>query len=158
MIRRFTLYVLATLGLMAVVAVTAQSASGDVEADTAAIRQVWVDYAHYGETGNLEGWMALWMPGGIKMSPGKPPIVGLDAIRAATGVGKSSATVVLSIDPQEITVLGDWAYTWGLYTKDVTPAGGGATSHVDGKFMTILRRQDDGSWKIYRDIDNSNVP
>ncbi|MEJ2291923.1 MAG: nuclear transport factor 2 family protein [Deinococcales bacterium] len=158
MIRRFTLCLLATLGLMAVVGATAQSAGGDVQADQAAIRQVWVDYAHYAETGNLEGWMALWMPGGIKMSAGKPPIVGLDAIRSATGVGKSSATVVLSIDPQEITVIGDWAYTWGLYTKDVTPEGGGATSHVDGKFMTILRRQDDGSWRIYRDIDNSNVP
>jgi uncharacterized protein (TIGR02246 family) len=157
MIRKFTLCVLAMLGLMAVVAVTAQSAGGDMEADKAAIRQVWAEYSHAAETGDLEGWMALWMPGGVKMSPGKLPIVGLDAIRAATGVGKSSATVALSIDPQEITVLGAWAYSWGTYTKDVTPTAGGATSHTNGKFMTILRRQGDGSWKIYRDIDNSNV-
>lgn len=158
MLRRLTMGLLAAFGLMAVVAATAQSEGGGVAADQAAIRQLWVDYAQSAEAGNLDAWMALWMPGGIKMSPGKPPIVGLDAIRAATGVGKSNATVVVDIVPQEITVVGDWAYTWGTYTKDVTPEGGGATAHVDGKFMTILRRQADGAWKIYRDIDNSNVP
>jgi ketosteroid isomerase-like protein len=26
------------------------------------------------------------------------------------------------------------------------------------KYLTIYRRQPDGSWKIYRDISNSNEP
>ncbi len=35
---------------------------------------------------------------------------------------------------------------------------GGEAVTVDGKYMTILQRQPDGSWKIHRDIVNSNVP
>lgn len=155
--RTFLGAIVVTLGLLVGAPAIAQSGSSDVAADQAAIRQVWVDYAHAVETGNVDAYMSLWMAGGVQMPPNVPPNIGLDMIRANTGVGKRSGTIVMNIDPQEITVLGDWAYTRGMYTVDSTPTGGGATGHVDGKFMTILRRQADGSWKIYRDIFNSNV-
>jgi ketosteroid isomerase-like protein len=35
---------------------------------------------------------------------------------------------------------------------------GGEPIPYDGKFLTIFKRQSDGSWKIHRDIYNSNVP
>lgn len=50
--------------------------------------------------------------------------------------------------------MGDWAFSRGNYTATQTVQGN--TVEVDGKFMTIFRRQDDGQWKIYRDIFNSN--
>jgi ketosteroid isomerase-like protein len=34
---------------------------------------------------------------------------------------------------------------------------GGRPISIDGKYMTILERQADGSWKIHRDIFNSNT-
>lgn len=153
--RRLAITLIAILGFMVVVA-SAQEATPSVEADTAAIQQLWASYETYVETGNLDAWMGLWMEGGVQMPPGSPPNVGLEMIRNHADIAPSDDAIAMHIDAQEITILGDWAYSRGLYTVDVTPAAGGAAQHVDGKFMTILRRQEDGSWKIYRDIFNSN--
>jgi len=40
----------------------------------------------------------------------------------------------------------------------MTPKAGGKTIKLDGKYLTILERQADGSWKIAIDCFNSNVP
>ena len=56
----------------------------------------------------------------------------------------------MEITPEEIVVVSDWAYARGTYTVD---AGG---KHLEGKFLTIFRRQGDGSWRIFRDIFNPN--
>lgn len=158
--RRFTIILLAVLGLTVLAAAAAQS-SPSTEADQAAIQQVWVDYANAVMTGNVDAYMALWADGGVQMPPGVPPNVGKDAIRASTAkkmAGGSDNTTVMKIDPKEITILGDYAYSRGLYTVNVTGSDGSVLGKTDGKFMTILRKQADGSWKIYRDIFNSNVP
>ena len=160
MARRLALILMAVLGLTVLVAAAAQS-SPSAEADQAAIQQVWVDYAAAVEAGNVDNYMALWAEGGVQMPPGAPPNVGKDMIRVRTTKNMEAdadKSVAMHIDAKEITVLGDYAYARGLYTVDVTGSDGNALAHVDGKFMTILQRQDDGSWKIYRDIFNSNVP
>jgi ketosteroid isomerase-like protein len=61
----------------------------------------------------------------------------------------------MSIMPKETVILGDMAWSMGTYTIDYTTADGPA--QIDGKFLTLLRRQDDGSWGIYRDIFNLNT-
>jgi len=46
------------------------------------------------------------------------------------------------------------------YTLTMTPKAGGETINAmpDGKALTLLERQSDGSWKIVYDCFNSNVP
>ena len=61
------------------------------------------------------------------------------------------------INNEEVQVAGDWAFSRGTYTLSITPKAGGEEIFIDGKYMTILKRQTDGSWKIHRDIFNSNV-
>ena len=56
----------------------------------------------------------------------------------------------------EMTVAGDLAYARGQYVSDRIVNG--AQVRVDGKFLTILRCQADGTWKMYRDCFNSNLP
>jgi ketosteroid isomerase-like protein len=62
----------------------------------------------------------------------------------------------ITIDETEIT--GSWAFSRGMFVSTLTPKGEGQAVLIDGKFMTVLKRQADGSWKIYRDIWNSNLP
>ena len=64
----------------------------------------------------------------------------------------------MSITPLEIVVMGPWAYSRGVYTQDLAAKSTGKVTHVDGKFLTILKQQPGGSWKIFRDCFNSNVP
>ncbi|MHC4533430.1 MAG: YybH family protein, partial [Planctomycetota bacterium] len=53
---------------------------------------------------------------------------------------------------------GDLGYAWGNYTLSLIPKAGGDTAYVDGKYLTVSKRQADGSWKISHDCFNSNVP
>jgi ketosteroid isomerase-like protein len=62
------------------------------------------------------------------------------------------------IQTEEVRILGDRAYSHGTYTFDMTPKEGGATSSVSGKFLDILEKQADGSWKIAIDCHNTNEP
>jgi len=67
---------------------------------------------------------------------------------------KSSLTSVLIL----LISAGRLAFSRGHYVATFSPKDGGQPIPVDGKFMTILKMQSDGGWKIHRDIFNSNVP
>ena len=124
--------------------------AGDAEDITA----IWDAYEAARVAGDADAWLALWDEGGVQMPPGMPAR-GLDAL--TVGVPKAFAAMpasAMEISPVETVVMADWAFSRGTYTADLT--SGGNAVHMDGKFMTIFRRQDDGSWKIYRDIFNSN--
>ena len=59
------------------------------------------------------------------------------------------------IELDEINVLGDFAFARGRYTCDYTVEY--AQPRTDGKFLSILKRQKDDSWKFYIDCFNSNL-
>lgn len=125
-------------------------AAADTAADEAAIRAIWESYASHRVAGDAEAWLGLWDENGIQMPPGVPAR-GIETLRPALAdVFASRPYEAMEITPEEIVVTGDWAYSRGNYTVD---AGG---SHLEGKFLTIFRRQDDGGWRIYRDIFNPN--
>jgi ketosteroid isomerase-like protein len=64
----------------------------------------------------------------------------------------------MAINCEEIKETTDWGYATGTYTFEMTPKKGGAPIKGFGKFLTILEKQKDGSWKISRDIFNYNAP
>ena len=128
------------------------AAAGDAE-DQAAIRDLWATYAKLvvvGDADAAKAWLGLYDANGIQMPPGIPARSKAVLDEVVPKAWTPDRADAMNIDPQEIVILGDYAYTRGLYTV-ASKAG-----DIDGKFMTILKRQDDGSWKIYRDIFNSN--
>ena len=57
----------------------------------------------------------------------------------------------------EVSRSGDLAYTQGTYATELNLAGGKtATEH--GKWVSIWKKQSDGSWKIEVDISNTDEP
>ena len=143
-----------TTSLAAAVAAAAILAQPVLAGDAEEIAAIWEAYEAARVAGDADAWLALWDAGGVQMPPGMPAR-GLEVL--TVGVPKAFAAMpasAMEISPVETVVMGDWAFSRGTYTADLT--SGGTAVHVDGKFMTIFRRQDDGSWKIYRDIFNSN--
>ena len=130
----------------------------DEAADTAAINDIWTEYSASLNAGDLERWLSLWTEDGVQMPPGEPPVVGKDHIRTRNKRVLDQFTFDLSVNNEEVGVAGDLAFARGTYTATLTPEQGGEAVVIDGKYMTILARQTDGSWKIRRDIFNSNVP
>jgi len=123
--------------------------------DDAAIRQIWVDYQTARVAGDGEKWLGLWDDDGIQMPPGRMPSTKAELDEIIPTVFKPGIVSMMEINPEEIVVSGDIAYSLGTYASDRLNAEG-KEIHLEGKFMTILKRQDDDSWKIYRDIFNAN--
>jgi len=157
-----SLLVLVALLLSACQPITAQPqpmAPPSDEEVMAAVNAIWDEYEASVVASDPDRWIAQWTDDGVQMPPDEPFVEGKENILARVGVVMQVAPAdEFVITPLEIQSAGDWAYSRGVYTVTFTFAETGEQGFIDGKFMTILQRQPDGSWKIYRDIYNSNVP
>jgi uncharacterized protein (TIGR02246 family) len=132
----------------------------DVEADIAAIEEVLNQYAVTANAGDLEGWLSLHADNVVKMPPDAPAIFGIEALRANFQPAFENFNTNCVIYPEETQVDGDMGFARGTYSISITPKAGGETIDVmkDGKYLTICKRQADGTWKISHDCYNSNIP
>ncbi len=158
--RLFGLLLLAALLLSACQPVMAQpQAPPSDEEVTTAVNAVWREYEATLLAGDADRWIAQWMDDGVQMPPNMPPRVGKETIFAAvSGFLSQYEYTDFVIDNEDAVASGDLAFARGTYAATFVAKSGGDPATVEGKYMTILRRQPDGSWKIYRDIFNSNVP
>jgi len=150
-------------GLIALVAVALLFVPGCVttpeegsEADVERIRVIWNIYSTARVVGDYEVWLSLWDEEGIQMPPGAPAR-SKDVLDEVVPKAFTSGSVSsMNIYPEEIVVAGSWAYARGTYDSEREVEG--KAVRVEGKFLTIFKRQPDGTWRIYRDCFNSNVP
>jgi uncharacterized protein (TIGR02246 family) len=56
----------------------------------------------------------------------------------------------------EVVVNGQWAFDRGSYQWKGVPRVGGNPVEDNGKYLVVLQRQADGSWRVARDMDNSD--
>ena len=136
---------LAKVAIIVAVAVPVQ-ALADTAADEQEILGIWSTYTEARVGGDAETWLDLWDKDGIRMPPGAPAV---DYATFAPGTPERFAKppASMEIKSEEIEVAGDWAYSRGTFTVN---------DAIEGKFLTIFRRQDDGSWRIYRDSFSMN--
>jgi ketosteroid isomerase-like protein len=141
-----------------ILAACATTGKSRTEADVAAIQKIWEGYTTGVNTGDANLWISLWDENGIRLAPDAPAVHGKAQI--LPGVQKAFGAFKLKIDirSEEIVILGDRAFSSGTFTRKMAPKTGGPESFFEGKFLTIFKRQPDGSWKIYRDCFNSNAP
>jgi uncharacterized protein (TIGR02246 family) len=92
----------------------------------------------------------------ILMAPGQPATVGKAAVRAYYQAIFDKYVPALESHYEEVEVAGDLAYGRGIATVRLTPKQGGASTTSKAKYLNILKRQADGSWKTTHDIWNSN--
>ncbi len=90
----------------------------------------------------------------ILLQPGASPIVGVNAFRAhlAETFARTTETTIVKYVPEfkDISVSGDLAYEWGYFEVSVTAGGAGETANFRARFLRILKRQKDGTWKFHR--------
>lgn len=129
------------------------------EADIAAIRQLQADWNRAVEAGSVDGYAAV-LDDDIELLPtDAEPINGVDNYRAMlTGVFSSDTFKVEVIGPASIEVDGDRAYARYDYIIHRTPKDATETVSSYRKFLDVMRRQDDGSWRVYKHIWNYNEP
>ena len=130
-----------------------------VEADIAAIEESMDAYALAMTAGDLDLWMSLYTEDTVKMAPDGPAVFGKEALRASMQPFFEAFTIdEMAIFDVEIQLAGDYAFTRCNFTATMIPKAGGDPLYMDAKDMSIMQRQADGSWKLFWDCWNSNVP
>jgi ketosteroid isomerase-like protein len=91
------------------------------------------------------------------MIPNEPIFRGMDSIKAVLTPMMQDPNFALSFTASKIEASGILVYSEGTYSRTTTGRDG--KPFVDtGKYLTVWRKQADGSWKAIEDIYNSDLP
>ena len=109
------------------------------------------------EKGFVEAFLAYMADSAVLFPNGSNPISGRENIRKHFSEG--SAGDVLTWKPLKAEVASsiDLGYTYGTSAYRSTGKDGRLAIHY-GKYVTVWRKQADGSWKFILDIGNSSPP
>src|SRR5689334_22517684 len=121
--------------------------------DERAIRKLvdtWMDASRRGDTATV---LDLMTDDVLFMTPTREPF-GKDAFRD-TSEAMRSARMEGRAEIEEIEVLGDRAWIRNHIDLTLTSAEGGPL-HRSGYTLTILRKGEDGRWRLFRDANLVN--
>lgn len=142
---------------------TAEEATSEEEmaqeqeyASTDALNELRAQYMDHVNTGNAPMVAELYAEDALYMPSSGHYAAGPEAIRArAEEIAAAAPT--LTITPVETEISGDWAIERGTYSTEVTPEGGEVMSQ-SGRYLTLSRRQADGSFKLHWVLSNYDAP
>ena len=135
------------------------SPAGLSSADEAAVRAVDAAWQRAANAGDGAAIGAIYAADATILPPG-------DTARQGAAVAKywsdmlAGATVSMTLATAHVQGSGDLAFATGAYHLAVTPKAAGAKPlpPEDGKYLEVMKKQPDGSWKIIYDIWNANTP
>ena len=146
--------------LTATLSCSGPTATRDAEADKAAIRALISRAVEASQAGDAAAWAALFADGGVYMRPNGPEITTRTGLQEFAQLYLGQYQSQVAISPVEIEVFGDWGFARTSVKGTIQARAGGDPVPdpipVDGKEIGIYRRQQDGTWKLWRLIGNSN--
>ena len=94
---------------------------------------------------------------GVTLANGKAPITGRAAIAAGANWLPQDYQLTWTPENGALSPGGDMGYTWGHYVGHAKDASGNPVT-TQGRYMTIWKKQPDGSWKVALDASNEEPP
>lgn len=103
---------------------------------------------------------AFWTEDGVDLLPGLAPMVGKAKISAwldsLTPQLAGAKMQYCTVDWQDIQIHGDLSYEWGINRQKIEFPPPRKPFEGNGKILLILKRQQDGSWKVALEAWNGN--
>jgi ketosteroid isomerase-like protein len=95
-----------------------------------------------------------------KLLPNLPIITGKDNIKAAWKSFLADPNLALTFQSTraEASKGGDFVYTIGTYSMTMSNPRDKKPITDNGKYLTVFKKQPDGSWKMVADMLNSDLP
>jgi uncharacterized protein (TIGR02246 family) len=121
--------------------------------DDQAIRELIARWHSATNAGDIETVLTLMADDVIFLAAGQPPMRGRAAFHKALRGLMKTHRIESSGNVLEVVVSGDLAYSWVSLSVAIAPHSGAATKTRTGQTMSILRKQDDGSWLMVRDAN-----
>jgi uncharacterized protein (TIGR02246 family) len=130
-----------------------QAAKGH-STDVQAIKSTEEQWNKDFQSKNVDALLAHYTDDATLMGPGMPAAMGKDAIRASLKEMVADPALVLTFQPRRVEVakFGDLAFTEGSYNMIMTDAATKKSIQDKGSYVTVYRKQSDGSWKAVSDI------
>ena len=136
----------------------AQEAARSSEEDAAAIQALVDEWTVAFNAGDVAGLVALYTDDAVRMPPNAPAYTGREAIEEAFSGLFEQFSGELTWPTEEIVVADGWAFHRGTYRAGLAPVAGDDVIEESGKVIVIFQQQPNGSWKVAREIWNSDLP
>jgi uncharacterized protein (TIGR02246 family) len=120
--------------------------------DRSALEDLSKKWEQAATAGDANALSALYTSDATLLPENAPAVTGDGVKTFWTGFTKSLSGVKAELNTNSIEGQGDLAYATGTYR--LTPKG--ATKAMEGKWVTVNKKQSDGSWKMLVDIWNEN--
>lgn len=129
-----------------------------VEEDIAAINDIYKQANITCSKGDVEGYLSLFTEDAVAMATEYPALIGKEQLRPAIEGLMSMFELELPYTVDKVEVLGDWAFVRSSFQYSMTLKESGKKNTRAGKELDILKRQADGSWKIYIESWSYDAP
>jgi len=107
--------------------------------------------------GGGKAFGAWFAPDAVTLQNNGAPVVGHDAIAAQATWAPQAYQLTWAPEGARMSRDGDMGFTWGHYEGDSKDANGNPVK-TTGRFMTVWKKQSDGSWKVELDASNQGPP
>ena len=101
------------------------------------------------------GIAALYSENAVVLPPNAERIAGRENIQKMWQSWVDAGLTDLALTPVEVEESGDLAYEEGTYSVKV-PAADGQPMQDVGKYVVVWKKGPEGTWRLHRDIWNSN--
>lgn len=130
----------------------------DLDAERASLMKADEDWsASYGAAENpLDAFVAQIEDDGVLLAPDAPLAKGHEAIRAVLAPFRD-AEARWQPTSAEIAASADLGHTIGTYEMTIEGPEGSPVK-IEGKYLTVWRKQADGRWKVAADTFNPDGP
>lgn len=126
----------------------------ELEASIAATNSQYVEAFINGDAAALA---ALYAEDGMRMAPYEETVQGKAAIEAVfSEMFMASTARELTLTTTDYGASGNLAYSVGTYSLSFEMEGGQVLD--EGKYLTVSKQVPDGTWEVYAQIWNSNLP
>lgn len=134
------------------------SGSQDTADARAAIEAANARFLEAFKRGDKAGMVANYADDAIVMMPNEEAWRGRDGLdRGFGGFLSQMSFKDGSATTADVVLAGDLAVETGTFAWTLQPKAGPEIKDK-GKYLTVWRRQPDGTWKIVRDINNTDLP
>jgi uncharacterized protein (TIGR02246 family) len=137
-----------------------REATHSYEADINVLRDVEIAEEQAWSSKDVDKTLSFYADDATLMYPNMPAIVGKDSIRAymKLSLADPALTIQYQITRVDVAQSGDLGYTQGTSTYTMTDPKTGKPMNDRSKWLTVRKKQADGSWKIVQDTFSSDLP
>jgi uncharacterized protein (TIGR02246 family) len=121
--------------------------------DEQQIRDLITTWLRLSAEGDISQILPLMTEDVVFLVAGQPPMRGREAFAASFAGWQGKFSLETDCEIQEIQVSGNLAYSWTRLSVTMTPVAGGPANRRSGNTLTVLRKNAEGNWQIFRDAN-----